>query len=253
MAKKFYVVWKGRETGVFDSWSKVQSITSGMSDAQFMGFASKQAAEKASKESYTKALMKRSLSQDKTASGEKVKPVPNPKTNHACQIYTDGACSPNPGKSGTGVALYQHGKATDLWFGLYAANGTNNTAELNGLLMGMKLAQKCLTTFDHVEILSDSKYGIDSLTKWASGWEKKGWKKANGEPVKNPELIKSCYQLYKAIKKQITITHVAGHADIEGNELADRMAVHARKEKTEGFERFSKPFDVQTILKMESG
>ena len=61
MSKKYYVVWKGKQTGVFDTWSTVQALTAGRSDAQFMGFPSKAEAESAFQSTYTKALMNRSL------------------------------------------------------------------------------------------------------------------------------------------------------------------------------------------------
>ncbi|MGB1197395.1 MAG: ribonuclease H family protein [Thalassotalea sp.] len=257
MAKKFYVVWKGEKTGVFDDWGTVQRLTAGRSDAQFMGFPSKAEAESAFKASYTKALMNRSKNGTGSSTAKRTSSLGNapvaPAIKADVQIYCDGACSPNPGKSGTGVAVYQQKKLTDLWYGLYNANGTNNTAELNGLLASFKLAKQYLATNEHVQILSDSKYSIDSITKWASGWKNKGWKKANGEAIKNPELVQACYTLYLEIKSKITVSHVKGHANNEGNELSDRMAVHARKQKELGLVRYTDTLDIRTILAMESG
>jgi ribonuclease HI len=101
--------------------------------------------------------------------------------------------------------------------------------------------------------LSDSKYSIDSITKWAAGWQRKGWKKANGEAIKNPELVKACYALYQEIKAQLTITHVKGHANIEGNELSDRMAVLARMKQTANFVQYTDTINIKDILAMPSG
>jgi ribonuclease HI len=179
--------------------------------------------------------------------------VPSSAIKAEVQIYCDGACSPNPGKSGTGVAIYQHQKLTELWYGLYNANGTNNTAELNGMLAAFKLAKHYLSTHEHVQILSDSKYSIDSITKWATGWKNKGWKKANGEAIKNPELVQACYTLYQEIKTKVTVSHVKGHANNEGNELSDRMAVYARIHKEVGLVRYTETLDIKTLLAMESG
>ena len=155
MSKKFYVVWKGAKTGVFSTWTEVQSHTQGRSDAQFMGFPSKIEAETAFASTYTKALMKRSLNNKSATSTRKPPANENISSNQSqsadIQIYCDGACSPNPGKSGTGLALYQQGKVTALYYGLYNANGTNNTAELNGMLMSFKLAQKQLQHTDKVQ------------------------------------------------------------------------------------------------------
>ncbi|OUR62842.1 ribonuclease HI [Colwellia sp. 39_35_sub15_T18] len=262
MSKKFYVVWKGAKTGVFSTWAEVQNHTQGRSDAQFMGFPSKVEAEAAFASTYTKALMKRSLANKgnsksntitkKSPSSSDSKPV-NETPTAEIQIYCDGACSPNPGKSGTGLALYQQGKVSALYYGLYNPNGTNNTAELNGMLMSFKLAQKQLQTVSKVQILSDSKYSIDSITKWAKGWQAKGWTRGRGEEIKNVALIKECFTLYQALKSQLIISHVKGHANIEGNELADRMAVLARKQQQEALVRYQGELDIKTILAMDSG
>ena len=267
MSKKFYVVWKGAKTGVFSTWVDVQNHTQGRSDAQFMGFSSKTEAETAFASTYTKALMKRSLASSlanslankgssNTATKKSSKNSDSktaPKITAEIQIYCDGACSPNPGKSGTGLALYQQGKITSLYYGLYQANGTNNTAELNGLLYSFKLAKKYLTQVEQVQILSDSKYSIDCITKWAKGWQAKGWTRGKGEEIKNLNLIKECFSLYQEIKKQLVISHVKGHANIEGNELSDRMAVLARKQQQVGLIKYQGELNVKTILAMESG
>lgn len=254
------MVWKGAKTGVFSTWSEVQKYTQGRSDAQFMGFPSEAEATAAFASTYTKALMKRSLIKKTTGSKTSAKTssannIHSKKSNQTLdvQIYCDGACSPNPGKSGTGLALYQQGKVTALYYGLYNANGTNNTAELNGMLMAFKLAEKQLQQTSKVQILSDSKYSIDSITKWAKGWQAKGWTRGKGEEIKNLALIKECFALYQHLKSQLVITHVKGHANIEGNELSDRMAVLARNKQQVSLIAYPEPIDIKTILAMESG
>ncbi len=265
MAKKYYVVWKGVKTGVFDNWGTVQSVTAGRSDVQFMGFPSKAEAEAAFKETYTKALMKRSLTKSPSGAGSSSSKSPvNSATKSASSsrnvsnsadvnIYCDGACSPNPGKSGTGVAVYHQSTISALWYGLYEPNGTNNTAELNGILEALKLAKSYIASGKSVQVLSDSKYSIDCITKWATGWKNKGWKKADGQPIKNPELVQACYSLYQEIKTNLTINHVKGHANIEGNELSDRMAVLGRMKQETGFIQFDGDIDIKAILAMASG
>ena len=261
MSKKSYVVWKGAKTGVFSTWAEVQSHTQGRSDAQFMGFESKTEAEAAFASTYTKALMKRSLAnkgstskstvtKKSTYSSDKSTPA---KVTADVQIYCDGACSPNPGKSGTGLAVYHQGKISVLYYGLYQANGTNNTAELNGLLYSFKLAKKYLETVEQVQILSDSKYSIDCITKWAKGWQAKGWTRGKGEEIKNVNLIKECFSLYQEIKQKLVISHVKGHANIEGNELSDRMAVLARKQQQESLVKYAGELNIKAILAMDSG
>jgi len=260
MSKKFYVVWKGAKTGVFSTWAEVQNNTQGRSDAQFMGFSSKAEAETAFASTYTKALMKRSLANSGGATdtgtrkhSNKSDSKPALKITAEIQIYCDGACSPNPGKSGTGLALYHQGKITSLYYGLYQSNGTNNTAELNGLLYAFKLAKKYLPNVEQVQILSDSKYSIDCITKWAKGWQAKGWTRGKGEEIKNLNLIKECFTLYQEIKKQLVISHVKGHANIEGNELSDRMAVLARMQQQEALVKYQGELDIKAILAMASG
>lgn len=278
MSKKYYVVWKGAKTGVFDNWSTVQSLTSGRADAQFMGFPTQAEATAAFQSTYTKALTQRSLKTPprtgsaypagaKTASSSMAKSTGSAKPTGGTvrsnrdivkaniDIYCDGACSPNPGKSGTGVAVYHQGEINSLWYGAFNANGTNNTAELIGMLQAFKLAKAYIAANPDktIQVLSDSKYSIDSITKWATGWKNKGWKKANGEAIKNPELVKACYSLYQEIKKHISITHVKGHANIEGNELSDRMAVLARTSRETGFVQYQESINIPEILAMESG
>ena len=81
-------------------------------------------------------------------------------------------------------------------------------------------------------VCSDSAYSINCIRSWAPNWEKKGWKKPGGG-IKNLEIIQDCYAIYRRIEDKLTLTHVAGHAGTESNELADRMAMLGaqRKEK----------------------
>lgn len=261
MSKKYYVVWKGAKTGIFDSWPEAKAQIDGRSDAQYMGFPSLQEAQQAFQSTYTKALMKRSLekgkkgsptgtsaAKTKTASG-----IKSAQPTADINIYCDGACSPNPGQAGTGVAIYKQDQLFALWYGLYDANGTNNSAELNGMLKAFQIADHYIKQQRSVQILSDSRYSIDCITKWAKGWKSKGWTRGNKEEIKNLELIQNCFELYERLKSKLIITHVKGHADIEGNELADRMAVYARNNKTVSFERYADKLDIKTILAMPSG
>jgi ribonuclease HI len=254
MSKKHYVVWKGVTTGIFDSWPTAKAQIDGRSDAQYMGFGSLEEAQTAFKSTYTKALMKRSLAKNprKTNSTAQAK-----KSGAALlaeiRIYCDGACSPNPGKSGTGIAIYHQQQIKQLWYGRFLAHGTNNTAELTGLLESFILAQPYIKQGQRVQILSDSKYSIDCITKWATGWKNKGWTRGKGDEIKNLDLIKQCHALYGELKSQLTISHVKAHANIEGNELADRMAVLARMTHEANFVQRTDLINVADILAMPSG
>ncbi len=118
-------------------------------------------------------------------------------------IYCDGACSGNPGEAGSGLAIfYADGEEPILIYGAYLKVGTNNIAELNALLRALQIAYKNLDNFKDITIKTDSKYSIDSITRWAYGWERNGWRKKGGK-IKNLELIKKTFQLYNNSKGEI--------------------------------------------------
>ncbi|MEW6998929.1 ribonuclease H family protein [Colwelliaceae bacterium BS250] len=265
MSKKYYVVWKGQQTGVFDQWATVKAVTAGRSDAQFMGFPSQAEAEAAFQSTYSKALMKRSLTKTPNTSSSKASNA-TAKTQSGTSLFTtkdgndaeysiycDGACSPNPGKSGTGMAVYHQGEIKELWYGLHQQNGTNNTAELNGMLESFRYAKPLIAQGKIVQVLSDSKYSIDCITKWAKGWQAKGWTRGKNEEIKNLAIIKECFALYTDLRTNLIINHVKGHANIEGNELSDRMAVLARMQAETGFIAYQGPINISDILAMPSG
>ena len=165
------------------------------------------------------------------------------------KIYCDGACSGNPGEAGSGLAIYSNSKKPVLLYGAYDKEGTNNIAELNALFQALTIAQQTHSE-NIISIFSDSKYSIDCITTWAYGWKANGWSKKGGE-IKNLELIKSAHNLYEKIKDKIEITHVKGHAGIEGNELADRMAVYTIKAKNKNFEFYSYN-EIDEVLSLKS-
>jgi len=167
-------------------------------------------------------------------------------------IYCDGGCTPNPGKAGSGVALYRNGEVSELWYGRYETMGTNNTAELGALYESLLLAKKELENGNRVEIKCDSMYSINCIKTWAVSWEKKGWTKKGGA-IKNLDIIKLAYSLYNTIKKDVPLTHIKAHAGFEGNELADRMTMYTINKKCEAFVRYSQPIDIPSLLKMRAG
>jgi len=150
--------------------------------------------------------------------------TPQSITLNTLSIYCDGACLNNPGKSGSGLSIYEDNSKPILLYGDYKELGTNNTAELNALYKALVVASESKVI--NITIFSDSKYSIDCVTNWAYGWKNKGWTKKGGE-IKNLEIIKMSHELYDTIKNRITVKHVKGHSGIEGNELADRMAMMA--------------------------
>ena len=166
----------------------------------------------------------------------KTEQTSSPSNSGALEIYCDGACSGNPGEAGSGLAVYQGGAKPTLYHGAYVENGTNNIAELNAF---SKALQLCEANEGYKNtILSDSKYSIDCICNWAYSWKAKGWTKKSGE-IKNLELIQAAHALFDKIKDHLVIKHVKGHAGVEGNELADRMAVHTIKAKNEEYQEYS--------------
>ena len=251
MARKFYVVWSGRQTGVFTDWDTTQRAVEKYSGARFKSFSTRAEAEQAFARGYTSIPPKTTGKQ--TIGEPKGKPSVAP-TSHQFDvvIYCDGACEPNPGNAGSGIVVYRAGKLAELWFGLYNPMGTNNTAELNALYHALRMAEAEFKMGNTVEVCSDSAYSINCIRRWAPSWEKKGWKKPGGE-IKNLEIIKACYAIYRRIQKELKLTHVAAHVGTEGNELADRMAMLAVQTKEKKLRRYQETIDIPTLLKMRAG
>ena len=199
-----------------------------------------------------KALQKfRTQESDKELIIEEKVEMPTPVSGDVT-IYCDGGCTPNPGKAGSGVAVYRNDKLSELWYGLYEEMGTNNTAELGALHESLLLAQKEIQNGNTVEIKCDSMYSINCIKTWAVSWEKKGWTKKGGE-IKNLDIIKLAYNLYNSIKKDVKLSHIKAHAGFEGNELADRMTMYTIQEKSQSFVKYDKEINIVDILKMRAG
>ena len=251
MAQKFYVVWSGRQTGVFTDWATVQRAVDKYTGARFKSFPNRVEAEEAFAHGGANVPAK-------TPGMQKVrKPDSERAAMHSAHqfdvsIYCDGACEPNPGKAGSGIVVYRDGKLAELWYGLYNPLGTNNTAELDALYHALRMAEVEINAGNTVEVCSDSAYSINSIRSWAPSWEKKGWKKAGGE-IKNLEIIQECYAIYRRIKKDLTLTHVAAHVGTEGNELADRMAMLAVQRKEKELRLYREEMDIPTLVKLRAG
>lgn len=253
MANKYYVVWVGRQTGIFTDWPSAQQSVDGFAGARYKSFTSRADAEQAFREgSKSVAYPRRTTSSSKTANNTSVSRVADEEVLVDVRIYCDGACEPNPGEAGSGVVVYRQGQLAELWYGMYTPNGTNNTAELNALHQALLMAQREIEKGNSVEVLSDSMYSLNCIRTWAAGWEKKGWKKQDGE-IKNLEIIKTTYALYNLVRDKIRLTHVAGHAGIEGNELADRMAMYAAQTKQQELKLYEGRLNVDVILRMKAG
>ena len=173
--------------------------------------------------------------------------------NFDVKIFCDGACDPNPGEAGSGLAVYRGGKLAELWYGLYNAQGTNNSAELNALYQAFRIAKEEIDQGNTVQILCDSKYSINCVTKWAFNWERKGWKRKTEGDIKNLEIIQQSHELYKSLKGKVVVSHVSAHVGIEGNELADRMSAYGIDQQETDLCLYREILDIDAILKFRSG
>lgn len=133
-------------------------------------------------------------------------------------LYTDGACSGNPGPGGWGVVLLYGGHKKELSGG--ERNTTNNRMELTAVIQALSLLKEpCI-----VDLWSDSKYVIDALEKgWAKSWRAKGWVKADKKPALNPDLWERLLELCET--HTVRLHWVKGHATNPYNNRCDELAV----------------------------
>lgn len=138
-------------------------------------------------------------------------------------IFTDGACSGNPGPGGYGVILRYKNMEKELSGG--APDTTNNRMELSGVITALSaLKEACV-----VDLYSDSKYVIDAVTKgWVYGWKKRGWKKSDKSPALNVDLWEKLLPLLSF--HEVTFHWIKGHDGHPENERCDAMAVARAKE-----------------------
>ena len=138
------------------------------------------------------------------------------------KIYTDGACSGNPGPGGWAAIIIENNKVKDMFSGS-EKNTTNNQMEL---LATIKAIQK-FKKKSEISIFTDSTYVRDGITIWIKQWEQNGWKTASKKPVKNKELWKKLKNL--SSKHSIKWIWVKGHAQDKYNNLVDELAQGAIK------------------------
>ncbi len=138
------------------------------------------------------------------------------------EIYTDGACSGNPGPGGY-CAILIYGKIEKIVSG-NEIETTNNRMELLAVIKGLE----CLKEVCYVNLYSDSQYVIEAFNQeWIFAWEQNGWKTAGKKQVKNVDLWQKLLELYKLHK--INFIKVKGHADNEYNNRCDKIAVQEYK------------------------
>lgn len=228
----FFVVWKGHAPGVYGSWRECHQQIRGFKSPEFASFKTEDEAWEAFEE----------------GPGVRSRMVPKITFNHPAMadmlapfsytIFIDGGCYPNPGPSGTGMVVFRGEELIEAWFGGYFPDGTNNTAELLGMLQALDFADE-LTEDSRltkpVGVYCDSRYTIDAVTKWSYQWKRFDWRKKNGDPIRNMATIRCAHEAYDQLKSCVQIHHVKGHSGVDGNEFADQLATRAREERVMGW------------------
>ncbi|MCF7740942.1 MAG: ribonuclease HI [Candidatus Marinimicrobia bacterium] len=137
------------------------------------------------------------------------------------KIYTDGACSGNPGQGGWGVVVSEGGVVTKTYSG-YAKETTNNRMELTAAIMALKIAKK----LGEIRLYTDSNYVKQGITSWINNWKKNGWKTSNKKDVKNKDLWQKLDDLNN---DDVEWYYVPGHSGVKLNEIADDLATNMVK------------------------
>ncbi len=145
-----------------------------------------------------------------------------PATKAAVELYTDGACSGNPGPGGWGCILRFKGVEKELYGGENPT--TNNRMEMMAVIAGLNALTRPCT----VEVYTDSEYVKKGMTEWLRGWKARGWKTADKKPVKNDDLWKVLDEA--ASRHRVSWHWVRGHAGHPENERADELARRGAKE-----------------------
>ena len=153
--------------------------------------------------------------------------MPSESSAAEVQLFSDGACSGNPGPGGWGCILRHRASGTEKELSGGAANSTNNQMEMMAVISGLE----SLTRATVVEVITDSKYVADGCTSWMPNWKKNGWKRKDGArwvPVKNVELWQRLDGLLT--KHRVRFTVVKGHSGHPENERCDELAVAAARQ-----------------------
>ncbi|VEI13370.1 ribonuclease H family protein [Trueperella bialowiezensis] len=144
-------------------------------------------------------------------------PIGNPKPGYDLVIATDGSCSGNPGPGGWAWVEQISGQTQAGG----SPSTTNNIMELTAMISALEFAGP----EPDLLLRSDSSYVIKAMTEWAPGWRRRGWKKADGKPVLNLELIQRMLELYESRTGRTDVEWVRGHSGDAANEMADSLAV----------------------------
>lgn len=149
-------------------------------------------------------------------------------------IYTDGACSGNPGPGGYGSIITDFKTVSEL--GEFYPQTTNNRMEMQAVISALQFCLERYQSVASVQIFTDSVYVIRGSTQWLFGWKKRGWKTADGKDVTNQDLWqvmdRLLFQISKAYPIKIKWSFIRGHKGIHGNERCDEIGVALSKRQS---------------------
>jgi ribonuclease HI len=215
--KNFYAVRNGKTPGIYRTWEECKQQVDGYAGAVFKGFATQQEAEDFMRGVVARDPKKFEAQRSLSVSAQAME------ANHPegqVIIYTDGACTGNPGPGGYGVVLFRSGQRTELSAGFRRT--TNNRMEILGCIEGLK----ALETPSDVALYSDSQYVVNAMKQsWAVNWRKRGWNRVqNGVlvPAANPDLWAQMLDLCE--KHRVDFRWVRGHDGNVENERCDELA-----------------------------
>ena len=137
------------------------------------------------------------------------------------EIYTDGSCKGNPGSGSWGAIVVEDGVVIEAIQSEIVPDTTNNRMEMAAILWAKNAYG---SFFINVPIVyTDSSYALNSFTNWIKGWKNNGWKKSDGSPLENLDLIKM-YDRFEQLGMMIDLRKISGHTGHQWNELADQLA-----------------------------
>ena len=246
----FYGVWKGKSIGVFETWADCQESIKGFSGSQFKKLDSKTLVEAQIEFKKGYLIKEKSTKENKRIETTNKLQDHKNKMGEGVVYYCDGACPKNPGRSGSGVSVYFKKKVKKLFYGQYVEDGSNNISEIEGFIFCLEHIKKNNINGHRIQIFLDSQYTINAITSWSYGWEKNNWLTKDKKPVKNIDLVKKAFVLYKELKNKIEIEKVKSHIGVEGNELADRMAILSVKNKQVEWVEYEEK-DIDLILSIK--
>lgn len=139
-------------------------------------------------------------------------------------VFTDGSAQPNPGPGGWGAVYVVDDEAVEQAHG-HDPDTTNNRMELTALIAGYDLVPPGVAT----TVYTDSKLCVDTITKWAKGWEQRGWRRKSG-PIANLDLVRELYERDRE-RPELTLAWIAGHAGARWNEYADALSTAYRRDQ----------------------